>query len=125
MESLMYVTLWILDGLLAVAFLGAGAMKLMRSREELAASGQGWAADFSKPAVKGIGSLEVLAAVGLVVPLLIDVAPVLTPLAAVGAALLMTGATLTHLRRHEPPVPAAILAVVAAVAAVLGFLEVL
>jgi DoxX-like family len=51
--------------------------------------------------VKAIGALEVLAAVGLVLPAAVDIAPVLVPLAAVGVVLLMVGAMITHLRRHE------------------------
>jgi hypothetical protein len=58
--------------------------------------------DFSAGAVKAIGALEVLAAVGLILPAALDIAPVLVPLAAVGLVLLMAGAIITHLRRHEP-----------------------
>jgi hypothetical protein len=39
--------------------------------------------------------------VGLVLPAAIDIAPVLVPLAAVGLVLLMAGATITRIRRHE------------------------
>lgn len=55
------------------------------------ASGLGWAADFSPGTVKLIGQLEVLAAIGLIVPALLGVAPVLVPLAATGLVLLMVG----------------------------------
>lgn len=51
--------------------------------------------------VKAIGALEVLAAVGLILPAALDIASVLVPLAAVGLVLLMVGAFITHLRRHE------------------------
>ncbi len=47
------------------------------------------------------GALEVLAAVGLILPGTLDFAPVLVPLAAVGLVLLMVGAIITHIRRHE------------------------
>jgi DoxX-like family len=57
--------------------------------------------DFSAGAVKAVGTLEVLAAVGLILPAALDIAPVLVPLAAVGLVLLMVGAITTHLRRHE------------------------
>jgi MFS superfamily sulfate permease-like transporter len=46
-------------------------------------------------------SLEVLAAVGLILPAALGIAPVLVPLAAVGVVLLMVGAAITHGRRHE------------------------
>jgi hypothetical protein len=94
--------LWIIAGLLAVAFLAGGAVKLIMPKEKIAATPLGgWAEDFSGGAVKAIGGLEVLAAVGLVLPAAIDIAPVLVPLAAVGLAVVMVGAMITHLRRHE------------------------
>lgn len=96
----MNIFLWIVAGLLALAFLGAGAMKLSRPREKLAAS-MGWVNDFSAPMVKTIGALEVLAALGLILPAATGIAPILTPLAAVGLVLVMIGAIITHLRRGE------------------------
>jgi uncharacterized membrane protein YphA (DoxX/SURF4 family) len=97
----MNIALWIIAGLLAVAFLASGAMKLIQPREKLAASGMGFAEDFGAGAVNAIGALEILAAVGLVLPAALDIAPVLVPLAAVGLVLLMVGAIVTHVRRHE------------------------
>ena len=97
----MDVVLWIVAGVLALAFLAAGAMKLAQPKEKLAASGMGWVDDFSAGAVKAIGLAEVLGAVGLVLPGLTGVAPVLVPLAALGLALTMVGAAVVHLRRGE------------------------
>jgi uncharacterized membrane protein YphA (DoxX/SURF4 family) len=96
----MDVVLWILAGLLAVAFLGAGLTKLVQPKEKLATT-MGWVEDFSPGVVKLIGALEVLAAVGLVLPAALDVVPVLVPLAAVGLVALMLGAAITHARRRE------------------------
>jgi uncharacterized membrane protein YphA (DoxX/SURF4 family) len=95
------VALWILAGLLAAMFLAAGAMKLTQPKEKLAESGMAWTEDFGAGAIKAIGSLEALGAVGLVLPAALGIAPVLTPLAAVGLSLVMLGAAATHLRRHE------------------------
>jgi hypothetical protein len=94
---------WIVQGLLALAMVGAGAMKLVKSRKDLLSSGasMAWAEDFSDGGVKLIGVLEVVAAVGLVLPWALQVAPALTPLAGVGVALLMIGALVVHLRRNE------------------------
>jgi uncharacterized membrane protein YphA (DoxX/SURF4 family) len=97
----MNITLWVIAGLLAVIFLASGVVKLARPKEKLAASGFGWVDDFSAGTVKAIGVLEILAAVGLILPAAFDIAPVLVPLAAVGLAMLMVGAIITHLRRHE------------------------
>jgi uncharacterized membrane protein YphA (DoxX/SURF4 family) len=97
----MNIALWIIAGLLAVVFLAGGAAKLIQPKEKLAASGLGFVEDVRAGTVKAIGTLEVLAAVGLILPAALDIAPVLVPLAAVGLVLLMVGAIITHLRRHE------------------------
>ncbi|MEV6594579.1 DoxX family protein [Streptomyces acidicola] len=87
--------------MLAVVFALAGAMKLSRTPQQLAASGLGWAEGFGSGAVKVIGVLEVGAAVGLVLPPLVGVADVLAPVAAAGVVVLMIGAAVVHGRRHE------------------------
>ena len=51
--------------------------------------------------MKSIGVLEILTAIGLILPAALDVAPTLTAVAAVGAVLLMVGAAATHVRRRE------------------------
>ena len=96
----MNIVLWIVAGLLALAFLAAGTMKLTQPKEKLAA-GMPWTDDFSASAIKGIGALEVLAALGLVLPAALDIVPVLVPLAALGLVLVMVGAMATHARRKE------------------------
>jgi uncharacterized membrane protein YphA (DoxX/SURF4 family) len=98
----MDVVLWIIAGLLALAFLGAGLTKLVQPKGKLAAT-MGWVDDFSPGTVKLIGALEVLVAIGLVLPAALDVVPVLVPLAAVGLVALMIGAAVTHARRGETP----------------------
>ena len=97
----MNVVLWIVAGLLAAAFLASGLMKLTQPRKKIIDSGMGWAADVSDGAVKGIGALEVLGALGLILPAVFDVATILVPLAATGLALVMVGAAVTHARRRE------------------------
>jgi uncharacterized membrane protein YphA (DoxX/SURF4 family) len=102
---MMNLALWIVTGLLAVLFLLAGGAKLIVPKEKLATGpGGGWVEDFSAGAVKTIGALELLAVVGLILPAVLDIAPVLVPLAAVGLALVMVGAIITRLRRHEAKV---------------------
>ena len=97
----MHVLLWILAGLLAASFFGAGLVKLTQPRQRLEENGMEWVEDFSTPAVQGIGALEVLAAVGLIVPPLVGIAPWLVIAAAVGLVALMVGALVVHLRRGE------------------------
>ena len=115
----MNIVLWIIAGILAVAFAGAGLMKLTQPKEKLAASGMGWTEQFSAGAIKAIGALEVAAAIGLILPALLDIVPILVPLAAVGLVLLMVGAAVTHARRKETPMIAAnvVLLLLAAVVA--------
>ncbi|MCP2329134.1 putative membrane protein YphA (DoxX/SURF4 family) [Hamadaea flava] len=97
----MNVVLWIVAGLLALAFLGSGLMKVSQTPAKLATMGMGWAVDFSPAAVKTIGGLELLAAIGLILPALLDIAPVFVPLAALGLVLVMIGAMVVHGRRNE------------------------
>jgi hypothetical protein len=98
----MHVALWIVTGLLAAVFLVAAVNKLMLPKEKLAAApGGAWVEDFSPGALKTIGALEIVGVVGLFLPAALDIAPVLVPLAAVGLALVMVGAIITRLRRHE------------------------
>jgi len=96
----MNIALWIVQGLLAVIFLMAGGMKLMQPKEKLAEK-MAWANDFSPGVIKLIGALEVLGAIGLILPQMTGILPWLTPLAALGLALTMVGAMVVHLRRNE------------------------
>jgi hypothetical protein len=104
----MNIALWIAQGLLAFAMLGAGAFKLATPRLKLAEKLK-WAATWTDANVKLLGLAEVLGAVGLVVPWLTGILPVLTPVAALCLLVLMAGAVKTHLDLKEPPAPAAVL----------------
>jgi DoxX-like family len=101
-RTLMNLALWIAAGLLAVVLLVSSA-KLFVPKEKMAAMGAAtrWVEDFSPGALRAIGALEVLAAVGLILPATLDIAPVLVPLAATGAVLLFVGAVTMRLRRGE------------------------
>lgn len=107
----MHTTLWILQIVLAVAMLGAGLMKTMKSRAELEPK-MAWVKDFSDQQVRLIGLAEFLGAVGLVVPAYTGILPILTPIAASALTVLMVGAVAVHIRLKEGPmaVPAAVLA---------------
>jgi len=115
---------WILSGLLAALYLAAGTMKLTQPQEKLLATGNmNWVEEFDGSQLKSLGAVELLGAVGLVLPWALDIVPVLTPIAAVGLAVLQAGALRTHLRRGETPLLPlnAVLLVLAAVVAVLRF----
>jgi uncharacterized membrane protein YphA (DoxX/SURF4 family) len=98
----MNVVLWIIAGVLAAAFLGSGLMKIIQPKEKLAAAGMAWTEDFTPGTIKTIGALEILGAIGLILPAVLDIAPVLTAVAALGLVLVMIGAAVTHVRRKEP-----------------------
>jgi hypothetical protein len=81
----------------------------------------GWAADVTDVEFRTVGLLDVLGALGLVLPGALGIAPLLTPLAAMGLALTMVGATATHVRMGETdrlavPIVLLVLAVFGAIA---------
>ncbi|MEL4319893.1 DoxX family protein [Leifsonia sp. YIM 134122] len=99
----MNIALWVATGLLAVVFLVAGSTKLFIPYEKLAkAPGAGWVNDFHPLFVKSLGVLELLGAIGLILPAVLGVAPMLVPVAAVGLGVIMAGAAVVEFRRHEP-----------------------
>jgi hypothetical protein len=82
------VGLWIVQGLVAAVFLLAGGMKLVMPAEALRGP-IGIPVEFWR----FIGTAEVLGAVGLILPGLLGIRRALTPLAACGLVIIMTGAT--------------------------------
>jgi uncharacterized membrane protein YphA (DoxX/SURF4 family) len=116
----MNLALWIIAIVLAVGFGASGLMKIFRGKEQLVASGFGWAQDFSPTIIRLIGVAEILGAIGLVLPAARHIAPILVPLAAVGLALVMAGAAVVHARRKEAPM-VAINAVLLALAVVVAW----
>ncbi|MBZ0290410.1 MAG: DoxX family protein, partial [Anaerolineae bacterium] len=76
----MNTALWIVQILAALAFGMSGLMKISQPKEKLLTNMK-WVEDFSPNVIKGIGALEVLGAVGLILPALTGVLPILTPIA--------------------------------------------
>ena len=106
----------------------AGAMKLAKSKNDLAAmcDNMAWTADFYAGTIKAIGLVELLGGLGLIVPALTGIVPILSPIAAAGLVLTMAGAALTHVRRKEmsavvPNVVLGALAAFVAFAGLVGF----
>jgi hypothetical protein len=119
------IALWIAQGLLALVYLAAGGLKLVRPRERLIATGNlNWMKDASDAGVKAVGLVEVLGALGVVLPWLTGIAPILTPTAAIGLVIVQIGALRVHLVRNErQPLPAnALLLLLAAFVALGRFL---
>ena len=86
----MNLALWIIQVLLALLFLFAGAMKLIMPIEEMTQQ-------IPMPGLflRFIGVCEVLGGLGLVLPWLLGIRPGLTLLAAAGLVIIMIGATAT------------------------------
>ena len=98
----MDLALWIAAGLLAAVALAGGISKTFVPKAKLAAAHGGeWTAGASVGFVKTLGVLELLAAVGLILPAVVDIAPVMVPVTAVCWVLLMIGAMITHGRLRQ------------------------
>jgi len=99
----MDTVLWVVAGVMTTAcVIGAGAQILLpKERYRDLAASQHWADDFSAGHLKAIGTIKLLGGIGLVVPPLVGFAEVLSPLAAVGLMLFMSGAATTRFRRSE------------------------
>lgn len=99
----MNTVLWIMAIVLGVAFTIGGLTQILlpRSRYRALAKSQEWADEFTDGQLKVIGATKTTGALGLVVPAALGIAPVLTPLAACGLMLFMTGAGTTRFRRRE------------------------
>ncbi|WP_405622540.1 DoxX family protein [Streptomyces sp. NBC_00076] len=93
----MNLTLWIATGLLAAVALVGGLTKAFVPKEKLAVQHGGeWTQDADVGFVRTLGVLEILAAVGLTLPAVLDIAPVMVPVTAICWVLLMAGAMITH-----------------------------
>ncbi len=89
----MTYALWIIQVLLALLFLFAGGTKLVLPLDVLASMGSPNQIPLPGLFVRFIGVVEVLGALGLLLPGLLRIKPGLTPLAAVGLVVIMIGAT--------------------------------
>jgi uncharacterized membrane protein YphA (DoxX/SURF4 family) len=86
------VALWTAQALLAGLFLFAGVIKFVTPLQEMVkqTSLPGWFLLF-------IGAAEVLGGIGVIIPALLRIQPVLTPIAAAGLVIIMVGATVISL----------------------------
>ncbi len=96
----MRVAYWIVAGLLAAFYLYGGGLKVLRSREQLRPM-MAWVDRMPMRAVRTIGTLEVLGALGLILPPLTGIAQWLALAAALGLVLLQVGAIPVHLTSTE------------------------
>src|SRR5918995_436408 len=94
---MMTYVLWIVQVLLALLFLFAGGTKLVLPPDVLASMGSPNQIQLPGLFVRFIGVVEVLGALGLILPGLLRIKPGLTPLAAAGLVIIMAGATVVTL----------------------------
>ncbi|MEV4180375.1 DoxX family protein [Streptosporangium canum] len=92
----MNIAYWIVAGLLALFYFYAGALKVIRSRDQLRPM-MAWVDRIPLPAVRALGTVEILGATGLILPPLTGIAPSLATAAAIGFVLLQIGAVIVHL----------------------------
>ena len=95
----MNIALWIVQVLLAVVFVFHGVIKLAPP-PDLPAQIQ-WIYDMAPGLRTFVGTVELLAAIGLILPGVTKIQPRLTPLAALGLMILMVGGVVFHIPRGE------------------------
>src|SRR6476646_9349620 len=96
----MNIALWVIQILLALAFLLAGVPKATQPIPALSKR-LTWAKDVPAPFVRFIGVAEILGALGLILPALTGILPWLTLAAAIGLAVIMVAAIIFHILRGE------------------------
>jgi hypothetical protein len=101
-DRIMDTAITVIQVVLTLIFTSGGLLKLILPYARFTKlPAQAWANDFKPEHIRLIGVLEMCAAVGMIVSLLLPSLTMLTPLAAVGMALVMSGAMATHLQRSE------------------------
>lgn len=93
--------LWVAQGLLAAVYAMAGFMKLTQPIEALVASGMTYAGDYPEMLTRFIGTMELLGAIGIILPAATRILPGLTPLAALGFSVIQVLAMGVHISRGE------------------------
>jgi uncharacterized membrane protein len=96
----MNIAVWIIQGLLAIMFAMAGIMKSTQPKEKLLKT-LPWVADCSLTTVRFIGISELLGAIGIIIPQLVNILPRTTVIAAFGLAAIMVLASSYHIRKKE------------------------
>jgi uncharacterized membrane protein YphA (DoxX/SURF4 family) len=113
--------LWIAQIVLSLGFLGFGYAHALGFERASTRPRSAWMADVGRDNLRIIGILEILGAVGLILPAATGVLPWLTPVAATALAILMVFAVVFHLRRSGESANAvfnAILGILAAAVAI-------
>jgi uncharacterized membrane protein YphA (DoxX/SURF4 family) len=110
----MNLALWIVQGILALAFVTIGGLKVFAYPKYKAMTEKNGPSGIPRGLATFIGVAEMTGGIGVVLPMATGVSPWLSWWAAVGLAAIMLLAIGYHLRRKEPPVPPAVLFLLAA-----------
>jgi hypothetical protein len=94
------VALWLVQGLLALTFVGTGFWKVATPIPELAAK-MPWMGEVSPSFLYATALFDILVGFGVFVPSLTRIKPRLAVFGALGCAALMTGAIVFHVSRGE------------------------
>ena len=111
----MRIAIWIAQIALTGIFLFAGFMKAFQPVEFLHAN-MPWSVDTPLWVARLAGYAEIVGAIGVILPAVSRIKPILSPIAAAGLGLVMALATILHLSRGELPIPIILLALAAFVA---------
>lgn len=99
-RSKLNIALWVVQVLLALAFGAAGLMKISQPYEALGAM-MAWVNTSPEWLVRFIGAAEVAGALGVILPAATRILPLLTPLAALGFAVIQVLAIGVHANLGE------------------------
>lgn len=100
-SRVLHIVLWVLQGLLGALFIFVGFTKISMPINDLAEAGMTFVNSFSEGMVRFIGVSELLGGLGLILPALLRIRPILTPLAAAGLAIVMVLAAGFHISKGE------------------------
>lgn len=101
----MEIIIWIFKGLLAALFIFSGLNKLIFPKPKLLDKGMKGLINIEEKQIKIIGVLEVLGAIGLILPSLLHIYPILTGISALCLGLTMIVAIRIHLQLKLPILP--------------------
>jgi hypothetical protein len=92
--------LWIAQGLLAAIYGPAGLLKMVMPIPRLAKM-MVWPGQIPVTVTRFIGAAELAGAIAMILPIMLDTAPVLTPIAAIGLSVVQVLAIGFHYQRGE------------------------
>lgn len=109
----LHIGLWVAQSLLAAAFAMVGFMKITAPAAQLVESGMSYINTYGIGLARFIGISELLGGIGLILPAALRIKPVLTPVAAIGIAVIMLLASAYHISNGEPFLPSLVLLLLA------------